>query len=100
VPASGSGVKLNFAPGQSGRAALVSLVDGAGAPLGVGLSGTVERTGEAVIVGQDGQVWSTGFSDGDSIIVNLNDASCTARIQLGDTPKKGFIETVGPFACQ
>ena len=41
-----------------------------------------------------------GFSDGDSIIVNLNDASCTARIQLGDTPKKGFIETVGPFTCQ
>ena len=103
VPASGSGVKLNFVSGQSGqsgRAALVSLVDGAGAPLGVGLSGTVERTGEAVIVGQDGQIWSTALSDADRIIINLNDASCTARIQLGDAPKKGFIETVGPFTCQ
>ena len=103
VPASGSGVKLNFVSGQSGqsgRAALVSLVDGAGAPLGVGLSGTVERTGEAVIVGQDGQVWSTALSDADRIIINLNETSCAATVQLGDTPKKGFIETVGPFTCQ
>jgi len=64
------------------------------------MDGAVERTGEAIIVGQDGQIWSTALSDADRIIINLNDESCSARVQLGDEPKKGVIETVGPFTCQ
>lgn len=100
VPAADSGVRLNFGSEQSGRAALVSLVDELGVPLAVGLTGAVERTGEAVIVGQDGQIWSTGLAEDDLIVIEREDVPCTIRVELGDNPEPGVIETVGPLACR
>jgi outer membrane usher protein FimD/PapC len=99
IPGYGSGVRLTFKPAVNGRSAIIALVDGDGVELPAGLLGKLERTGDDVVVGRGGEVFASDLTDNDVIIIEREDGTCRAPVQLSPETKDIIIDAIGPFAC-
>ena len=99
VPGYGSGIRLTFKPAVNGRSAIIALVDGDGVELPAGLLGKLERTGDDVVVGRGGEVFASDLTDNDVIIIEREDGTCRAPVQLSPETKDIIIDAIGPFAC-
>lgn len=99
VPADRSGVVVRFGVSEQAAAAVVKFVDGNGAPLPVGMEGTVNGSPETFIIGYDGEAYITGLEARNSVHVKLAGlASC--RAQFAYTPRPGEQVTIGGVVCR
>jgi outer membrane usher protein len=93
-----SGVVLKF-PIKFSHAALLQLVDEAGAPVPMGSTATLKATGAVVPVGFDGDAYVEDLSLHNELTVERpNRQRCTAAFDYQPLP--GEIPSIGPLRCQ
>jgi outer membrane usher protein len=98
VPADKAGVIIDFGV-ERVAAALVILVDAAGAPLPVGSVITLEGGAEPTVVGFDGRAYLTDLSAHNRIRVRREDGEeCSAGFDFA--PVEGEQVLIGPLTCQ
>jgi outer membrane usher protein len=92
-----SGVVITF-PIKFNHAALIKLIDEAGAPLPVGSTATLRATGAIVPVGFDGEAYVEDLSArNEVIVVRPNGRKCTAVFDY--EPLAEDIPSIGPLPC-
>jgi outer membrane usher protein len=97
-PQDRSGVVVRF-PIQFSHAALLKLVDTAGAPLPVGATATLRATGAVVPVGYDGDAYVESLGSHNELSVELpNGRRCSVVFDYKPVP--GDIPSIGPLRCQ
>nr|WP_145551883.1 fimbria/pilus outer membrane usher protein [Variovorax boronicumulans] len=95
---SGSGALLRF-PIQQVRAASLTLVDGSGRPLPVGLSVQLLGSGRSATLGWDGQVYLEGLAtDNELLVRGAGFPGCRVRFAM-DAQARG-VARLGPLVCQ
>ncbi len=99
VPADRNGVVLKFGVSEAAQAALVTLVDGSGAPLEAGLSGRVDGGTEDFVVGYDGQAYIKGLGKQNAVAVDLADGS-SCRASFPFEAARGQQVTIKNVVCQ
>jgi outer membrane usher protein len=97
VPAARSGVIVKF-PVRSGRGALITvkLDNGNNAPAGATV--TIAGDKEEFYVGRRGEVYVTGLQEKDTLLMKLDDTTCTFNISL-PPENPNDISRVGPVTC-
>lgn len=96
-PQDRSGVVIRF-PIQFSHAALLQLVDAAGAPLPLGSAATLHSTGAILPVGYDGDAYVGGLSSRNELDVELpNGHRCVVVFDYKPVP--GDIPSIGPLRC-
>ena len=81
------------------RAALITLVDAAGAPLPLGSRVSVGGQGAGAVVGYDGEVYLDTLADATNrLTVQTPQGPCGAQFDY-QTPAGGAIAKIGPLAC-
>jgi outer membrane usher protein len=97
-PQDRSGVVVKFQVKIS-HAALLRLVDGAGAPMPLGSAATLRATGVTVPVGYDGDAYVEDLSSHNELAVERMDGRrCTVVFDYRPLP--GEVPTIGPLRCQ
>ncbi|MGB6967677.1 MAG: fimbria/pilus outer membrane usher protein [Methyloceanibacter sp.] len=87
VPADRGGVVVKFGIKEASQAALVTLVDDMGSPLGVGEQGRLEGDGQTFIIGYDGQAYIRGLAAQNVVTVERADgATCQAVFDFDPRP--------------
>jgi len=98
LPGDRAGVIVDFGVEQV-AAAIVILVDSAGAPLPVGAVVTLEGGAEPAVVGFDGRVYLPDLAAHNRITVQREDAAdCSASFDF--MPVAGQQVVIGPLTCQ
>jgi outer membrane usher protein len=96
-PSDRSGVVIRFAV-KYNHAALLRLVDEAGAPIPLGSTATLEATGIAVPVGYEGEAYVQTLSLHNTVIVDRPDGrSCD--VDFNYLAVSGDIPVIGPLRC-
>ena len=96
-PQDRSGVVVRF-PIQFSHAALLRLVDEAGAPISLGSAATLRATGVAFPVGYDGDVYVENLSPHNELSVERADGK-RCSVAFDYRPLPGDIPTIGPLRC-
>jgi outer membrane usher protein len=97
-PQDRSGVVVKY-PIKFNRAALVQLVDAAGAAIPLGSTATLKATGVVFPLGYDGDVYVEGLDSYNELAVEKPDGGhCTLAFKY--TPLPGDIPSIGPLLCQ
>lgn len=97
-PQDRSGVVVKY-PIKFNRAALVQVVDAAGAPIPLGSTATLKATGVVYPIGYDGDVYIEGLDSHNEVTVESADGRhCTLAFKY--TPLPGDIPSIGPLLCQ
>ena len=97
-PQDRSGVVVTY-PIKFNRAALVQLVDAAGAVIPLGSTATLKATGVVYPIGYDGDVYIEGLDSYNELTVESADGRhCTLAFKY--TPLPGDIPSIGPLLCQ
>ena len=98
TPQDRSGIVVRF-PVRVGHAALLRLVDDAGAPLAVGGKASLRSTNITYPIGFDGEAYVQDLSARNQVDAELpNGRRCTATFDY--LPVTGSILTVGPLLCR
>ena len=98
VPGDRAGVVVDFGVAPL-AAALVILVDAAGAPLPLGALVRLEGASESTVVGYDGRVYLTGLAERNRLTVEREDApACSASFEF--VPQAGEQVQIGPLTCK
>jgi outer membrane usher protein len=96
-PQDRSGVVVKFAVKIS-HAALLRLVDNAGAPIPLGSTATLRATGIVVPVGYDGEAYVQDLAPHNELTVERMDSRrCIAKFDY--TAIRGEIPSIGPLQC-
>jgi outer membrane usher protein len=96
-PQDRSGVVVKF-PVKISHAALLRLVDEAGAPMSLGSAATLQATGVTVAVGYDGDAYVEDLSPHNELsIEGINGRRCTVAFEY--KPVAGDIPSIGPLRC-
>jgi outer membrane usher protein len=96
-PQDRSGVVVKF-PVKISHAALLRLIDEAGAPMSLGSAATLQATGVTVAVGYDGDAYVEDLSPHNELSVEgLNGRRCTVAFDY--KPVAGDIPSIGPLRC-
>lgn len=98
IPQALSGVRVTFDKVSQKDAAVLVLRDGAGAYLPVGRHGKVDETGEAFVIGYDGQAYVTGVAATNSVTVTLVEGECHGTFSYA--AEAGAQVTIDPVVCQ
>jgi outer membrane usher protein len=97
-PQDRSGVVVKY-PIKFNRAALLQLVDAAGAAIPLGSTATLKATGVIYPIGYDGDVYVEGLDSHNELTVESADGRhCTLAFKY--TPLPGDIPSIGPLLCQ
>jgi outer membrane usher protein len=97
-PQDRSGVVVTY-PIKFNRAALLQLVDAAGAAIPLGSTATLKATGVVYPIGYDGDVYIEGLDSYNELAVESADGRhCTLAFKY--TPLPGDIPSIGPLLCQ
>ncbi|MFY9853483.1 MAG: FimD/PapC C-terminal domain-containing protein, partial [Terracidiphilus sp.] len=97
-PQDRSGVVVKY-PIKFNRAALVQLVDAAGAAIPLGSTATLKATGVVYPIGYDGDVYIEGLDSYNELTVEREDGRhCSVAFKY--TPLPGDIPSIGPLLCQ
>ena len=97
-PQDRSGVVVKY-PIKFNRAALLKLVDAAGAAIPLGSTATLNATGVVFPIGYDGDVYIEGLDSYNELTVEKTDGRhCTLAFKY--TPLPGDIPSIGPLLCQ
>ncbi|MGP8268530.1 MAG: fimbria/pilus outer membrane usher protein [Terracidiphilus sp.] len=97
-PQDRSGVVVKY-PVKFNRAALLQLVDAAGAAIPLGSTATLKATGIVFPIGYDGDVYVEGLDSHNELTVESADGRhCTLAFNY--TPLPGDIPSIGPLLCQ
>jgi outer membrane usher protein len=97
-PQDRSGVVVKY-PIKFNRAALVQLVDAAGAAIPLGSTATLKATGVVFPIGYDGDVYVEGLDSYNELTVESPDGRHCA-LAFKYTPLPGDIPSIGPLLCQ
>ena len=97
-PQDRSGVVVKY-PIKFNRAALVQMVDAAGAAIPLGSTATLKATGVVYPIGYDGDVYVEGLDSYNELTVESTDGRHCA-LAFKYTPLPGNIPSIGPLLCQ
>lgn len=98
VPASQSGVKVDFGIKTDANASLVNFVGASGAPLEVGLIGRLNGSDQEIVIGYDGQAYVEGLGRSNEITVDMGDGrECRATFKY--QAKKGEQSVIDGVPC-
>lgn len=99
VPADRSGVVVKFGVSENTKAALVTFVDAAGRPLGVGAQGELAAGGGSFVIGYDGQAYVRDLAAQNVATIELPDGgSCRAPFDYA--PHHGQQVVISEVVCQ
>jgi outer membrane usher protein len=98
VPADRSGVVIDFNVAKTTRSALVSLTDAEGKALEAGLHGQVEGSGEAFVIGYDGEAYIGALGEQNNIVVDLLEGR-TCRAQFAYRAQSGTQVKIRNVVC-
>jgi outer membrane usher protein len=99
VPADRSGAVVKFGVDAASQSALVSFRDQAGRFIAVGARGQLEATGEAFVVGYDGQAYLQGLQPANAVVIATADGG-TCRSQFAFLPQPGTQVRIEDVPCQ
>lgn len=95
VPATGTGIVVAMRGRPVPAAAIVVLRDPSGAPIPVGSAGVLEGTGEAFVVGYEGEAYLRGLGASNRLTVDINGRTCNASFPYARAGEvQGRIEGV------
>ena len=98
VPAESAGLKVNFGVKKDAGGVLVTLTDSNGKFLTEGAEVQLNDSKDSFFVGYDGQVYVTGASLKNTLLVNLAKGTCQASFDYAAKPAEQA--TIGPLICR
>jgi len=98
TPADRTGILVRFGVKTEVKSAIVVLADASGKFLPAGLTGKLEGSEEAFIVGYDGRAYIKGLGDANTVVVTSAAGECRAAFPF--TAEKGSQVVIGPVTCQ
>lgn len=98
VPATKSGVFVDFKVNREGSSAIVVLKRPDGSFVGTGFNGRLEGSSEKFMIGYDGQTFIKGLSEQNTVVVKLDNAECRASFPF--RAKENTQVVIGPVVCE
>ena len=98
APANRAGVSVNMRAKDASRSGLVVLTDAKGEFLAPGTAGTVTETGEAFVVGYDGQAYIAELKSENTLVVAADQGSCSASYSYRGSDDNQ--SSAAPVVCQ